>query len=90
MFGIFEDEGNIYILMEYCLAGELFTRIVSKGKFTEADAVKLINGLLSALEYLHEKAFVAHRDIKPENLLMVSNKNNYEFKLADFGLAAKF
>lgn len=29
-----------------------------------------------------------HRDIKPENLILVDNSNDFNIKLADFGLAA--
>lgn len=28
-----------------------------------------------------------HRDLKPENLLLASKKNNWDLKIADFGLA---
>ena len=34
LFGIFEDENHIHLIMEYCLGGELFKRIVKRGKFT--------------------------------------------------------
>lgn len=39
--------------------------------------------------HLHEICNVVHRDLKPENLLLLSKHNGYEFKVADFGLAAK-
>ena len=76
--------------MEYCLGGELFKRIVKRGKFSQYDTAKLIQNLLSSLVYLHEQAGIAHRDIKPENLMMLSTKNDYEYKLGDFGLASSF
>lgn len=39
--------------------------------------------LLSAVNYCHEKNII-HRDLKPENLL-VSDADNLEIKVADFG-----
>ena len=42
------------------------------------------------LIYLHEVAKVVHRDLKPENILLLSQNNDYDFKLADFGLSTKF
>jgi len=30
---------------------------------------------------------VAHRDLKPENVLMVSNDDDSELKIVDFGLS---
>jgi calcium-dependent protein kinase len=29
-----------------------------------------------------------HRDLKPENLILASKDNDYNLKIADFGLAA--
>ena len=51
-----------------CTGGELFDRIIEMGKFTETDAVCIMNQIISALAYLHSRGIV-HRDIKPENLL---------------------
>ncbi|KAA1066367.1 phospholipid scramblase 1 [Puccinia graminis f. sp. tritici] len=48
--------------------GELFQRIYDQGKFTEADAIKVIRATLSGIAYLHTHQIV-HRDLKPENLL---------------------
>jgi calcium-dependent protein kinase len=47
----------------------------------------LISKLLWALEYIHERG-IMHRDIKPENLIL-KDENEYDIKLADFGLAEK-
>jgi calcium/calmodulin-dependent protein kinase I len=42
---------------------------------------------LAALSYLHNKNIV-HRDLKPENILLVSpDKNVFDIKIADFGMA---
>ena len=45
-----------------------------------------MRNFLSALEYLHRHR-VVHRDLKPENLLLASKDNNWDLKIADFGLA---
>lgn len=83
---LFETPETLYIVTEVVSGGELFDRIVNKGSYSERDAATLIAKLCRALEYLHEKGIV-HRDLKPENLLLKSEEEDNEIKLADFGLS---
>lgn len=53
--------------------------------YSEADAKKIMQQLLSAVKLLHERG-VIHRDIKPENIIRTS-PNELNIKLIDFGLA---
>jgi len=80
---VFEENGKIYIVMEYCNKGDLFDYIKSNGKLSEEESKKLFKQLILAVEYLARNQ-VVHRDIKPENLLFDKHMN---LKLADFGLA---
>ena len=66
--------------------GELFDKIVELGAYTEHDAAALVAKMVSAIDYLHKKNIV-HRDLKPENLLLKSEDEVSEIKLADFGLS---
>jgi serine/threonine protein kinase len=43
--------------------GELFDDIVSRGKYTEVDAAKIVHKMLLAIDYLHSLG-IAHRDLK--------------------------
>ena len=52
--------------------GELFDRIVERGSYTELDATVLLQQILDAMSYLHDRNIV-HRDLKPENLLLQSS-----------------
>merc|ERR1711974_584390 len=83
---VFETPTMLYIVTEVVTGGELFDRIVNKGSYTEKDAAGLVVKFLEALDYLHDKGIV-HRDLKPENLLLKSNDNDTDIKLADFGLS---
>ena len=71
-----------------CTGGELFDEITSRSQFSEQDAAKIIQQVLSAIAYCHANNIV-HRDLKPENLLLDS-KNDNTIKVIDFGTSAKY
>ena len=50
-------------------------------------AIQVMRNILDAMKYLHEQN-VVHRDLKPENLILASKDNDYDLKIADFGLAS--
>lgn len=76
----------LYIVMEYCLEGDLFTAITEKNVYVGDDGLikQVFLQLLNAVEYCHSLG-VYHRDLKPENILVSQSGKN--LKLADFGLA---
>ena len=84
---VHENESYIHLIVEVLKGGELFDRVAENGAFTEKDTCLLMIKLLNALKYLHSKG-IMHRDLKLENLILRDNDNNYDVKLADFGLAA--
>jgi len=86
LYEVHESETNIYLVLELLRGGELFERIVKKGIYTEKDASILMKKMISALDYMHSKG-IMHRDLKPENLVLKDSENNYDVKIADFGLA---
>lgn len=65
--------------------GDLFTRIIEHGSFSEKNARYVVRNILTGIEYLHSKG-IAHRDLKPENIMMV-DENSIDIKIADFGLS---
>ncbi|EKX53911.1 hypothetical protein GUITHDRAFT_63893 [Guillardia theta CCMP2712] len=85
-----ENKDRYYLVLEYLSGGELFDRIVEAdgGHFTEKDASRIMQQVMSALNYLHGKK-IAHRDLKPENFLLVDNSpvKQARIKIADFGFA---
>lgn len=85
---MFEEGQEFYIVTELVQGGELFDRIVSKSHYTEKECRDLIKVLLVTLEYMHASN-VVHRDLKPENLLLTSDSNDTNIKIADFGFAKK-
>lgn len=84
----FESKDKFYIVTQLATGGELFDRIINKGKFTEHDASLVIVQMLEAINYLHGQNIV-HRDLKPENILYLTPDENSNVVLADFGIAKK-
>jgi len=92
LYETFEDQRNVYLVLELCTGGELFDRIVSDGKFTEQAAASCIQQMLRAINYMHLN-YIMHRDLKPENWLLASAEVKTEkmnLKLIDFGLSKRF
>merc|ERR1719454_1896954 len=91
LFESFEDHRNIYLVMELCMGGELFDRIIDAGHFTEVQAATLMQQIIRAIYYMHEN-HVVHRDLKPENFLFTTKESIEKnlLKIIDFGLSCKF
>jgi calcium/calmodulin-dependent protein kinase I len=86
LYKVFEDSESISLLMEYVPYGNLYKRVQMRMQFNERDMVLFTRNLMDVLNYLHSKGII-HRDLKLENILMTSKYNDFEFKIADFGLA---
>ncbi|KAG8454416.1 hypothetical protein GDO86_000875 [Hymenochirus boettgeri] len=85
LYRTFKDNKYVYMLLEACLGGELWSILRDRGNFDEPTAKFCIGCVTEAFEYLHQKG-VLYRDLKPENLLLDSE--GY-VKLVDFGFAKK-
>eukprot|EP00397_Hematodinium_sp_SG-2012_P002780 GEMP01002788.1.p1 GENE.GEMP01002788.1~~GEMP01002788.1.p1 ORF type:complete len:602 (+),score=113.76 GEMP01002788.1:79-1806(+) len=89
LFETFQDSRNIYLVMEVCEGGELFSRILDAGSFNERDAASIVKQILNATYYLHNNN-IAHRDLKPENFLFTKKGKPLQestLKIIDFGLS---
>jgi len=87
LYEVHENDSFIFLVLELLKGGELFDRIIKKGAYTEKDACTLMKKLLTALDYMHSRGLM-HRDLKLENLILKDTENDYDIKLADFGLAS--
>ncbi|ETP50412.1 CAMK protein kinase [Phytophthora nicotianae P10297] len=83
---VYEEHQKVYIIQEMCTGGELYDRIVQRGKYSETDAADIMRKLVSALQALHAHN-ILHLDIKPENILFSSEDPDSKILLTDFGLA---
>ena len=86
LYDVFENEKFIYIIMEYCAGGDLFSYIEKRGfKLKEERAAEIIHKLCTTVYFLHQYGIV-HRDLKPENILMTDDTDSADIRLVDFGL----
>ncbi|XP_010523218.1 PREDICTED: CDPK-related kinase 8 isoform X2 [Tarenaya hassleriana] len=86
-YDAFEDNENVYVVMELCEGGELLDRILARGgKYSEDDSKTVLIQILSVVAFCHLQG-VVHRDLKPENFLYSSKEENSQLKAIDFGLS---
>lgn len=82
----FSDHDSLYMLLDYCPGGEVFSYLRKAKCFDENTSRFYAAEIVLILEFLHEKEGVAYRDLKPENLLLDADGH---IKLVDFGFAKR-
>ena len=85
MYFSFQDQDNLYLLMDLLSGGDLRYHVTHKKPcvFNEIQTKFFLANIIIALEYIHSQKII-HRDVKPENLVL--DKNGY-VRLTDFGIA---
>jgi serine/threonine-protein kinase len=86
-----EDDGLLYLVMEYVDGKSLETILQTGGRLPQARVVDIGIQVCAALVLAHKEGII-HRDIKPENLLLVpafdDDLNPTDLvKVCDFGMA---
>jgi serine/threonine-protein kinase len=72
-----------YIVMEFIEGRSLKDILANREPMSPANAVRLMEDILSGLAYSHDRG-VVHRDIKPANIMITDDGRT---KIADFGIA---
>ncbi len=82
LFDSGEADGLLFYVMPFIEGESLRDRLTREKELPLSDALHIVRGAASALEFAHRRG-VVHRDIKPENILLVEG----EAIVVDFGIA---
>ncbi|GJQ11915.1 hypothetical protein GpartN1_g3706.t1 [Galdieria partita] len=82
----FEDQENVYIVLELCPNGTIMDMVRQRQRLTEYETKYFMIQILDAVRYMHRECLVIHRDLKLGNFFL---DENMEVKIGDFGLAAQ-
>jgi len=82
----FQDDKNLYLVMEFLPGGDLMTILMKYDILTEEQTRFYIAETALAIWSVHQLNYV-HRDLKPDNILL---DRDGHIKLSDFGLCKAF
>lgn len=85
LYGAFQNQSCLFIVLEYVNGGEFFSYLRREGKLEVEAAQFYAASVVLIFEHLHDYSIV-YRDLKPENLLLDSNGF---IKITDFGFAKR-
>ncbi|KAF5270466.1 hypothetical protein FQA39_LY08344 [Lamprigera yunnana] len=83
--GFFEDNINVYIVLELCRRRSMMELHKRRMTLTEPETRFYMKQILSGVNYLHQNKII-HRDLKLGNLFL---NDDLHVKIGDFGLAAR-
>ena len=89
LYEVYEDQGSIFLVQEFCEGGELFDYIADRDHLSEAEAANIFQQIMQAIIYCHKNR-ICHRDLKPDNFMFSSKEEGSTVKLIDFGLSRSF
>jgi eukaryotic-like serine/threonine-protein kinase len=91
VYEVIQEAGLWGMVMEYIQGDDLGIYVDKHGQLSEDEALRYINQVAEALEYVHQQGFL-HRDVKPNNIILRDGKQKAqkEAVLIDFGLAREF
>jgi serine/threonine protein kinase len=86
-FGVIQDTGLAYLVMEFLKGVELRWRMNDQKQLDYEETFIIVQQTCSALQAAHSKGIV-HRDLKPDNIWLLSSDDGISrVKVLDFGIA---
>ncbi|AFZ23216.1 serine/threonine protein kinase [Cylindrospermum stagnale PCC 7417] len=87
VYEVIQEDELWGMVMEYIDGKDLGIYVDQRGQLPEDEALRYIDQVGQALEYVHQQGFL-HRDVKPNNIILY--RRTKEAVLIDFGLAREY
>ncbi|XP_003738362.1 serine/threonine-protein kinase PLK4-like [Galendromus occidentalis] len=81
----FEDDANVYLIVEFCHGGEVQKYLETRETLSETEARHFLVQVAHGMQYLQSHN-ILHRDLSLSNLLLTQD---LQVKISDFGLATQ-
>ena len=86
-FGVMQDTGMAYLVMEFLTGIELRQMIKERKQLGYEETFIIVHQTCSALQAAHVKGII-HRDLKPDNIWLLKSEDDIpRVKVLDFGIA---
>eukprot|EP00828_Plagiopyla_frontata_P025011 TRINITY_DN3194_c0_g1_i1.p1 TRINITY_DN3194_c0_g1~~TRINITY_DN3194_c0_g1_i1.p1 ORF type:complete len:545 (+),score=79.63 TRINITY_DN3194_c0_g1_i1:2-1636(+) len=86
LYEMFETVHSLYLVMMLVTGGDLNQKIIDKSIRKYSEIQLIFRRMLEAINYIH-KQNIMHRDLKLDNILILSEKEQLEPIIVDFGLS---